>query len=1027
MTPQNFSKFYQQLNPQQKKAVDTIDGPVLVLAGPGTGKTQILALRIANILRLTDTDPRSILALTFTESAAKNMRERLMTMIGKAAYYVQINTFHGFCSEVIRVNPEFFPMDSESQAISELERFELIEKLLTTTQLDLLKPLNVPNFYVKSVITAISNLKREGLGDLEFEQILQAEAELLEQEHDKLKKTIIYKRERELKKNQELLVLFRAYQQELKNRKRFDFEDMINLVYQAFKQNEMLLRDYQENLLYFLIDEFQDTNNAQQKVINLLAQYWGDKANIFAVGDPNQAIYRFQGASIENVYNFISTYPHTCLIKLDQGYRCPQNLYDSSHALITHNSLILEKDELSKRDLAFKTSLKSTNQSKTCLQLFKAPNQSVETFFVYQEINKLLEKGVAPNEIAVLYRNHADALELIAVLNKAGLNFNLEGGENILEDEFIGQILTLFTCLYELRHAQEDEKFFKLLNFEFIDLSPLLVLKIARLAGNLQLSIVTTIHKVATYFKTQDQTVIDDKLKNAIIDSGLEITECQILEVFLQQLTKLSCLDSSLTFTEFFEKVLEEMQVFNYILKNPNKAEMILKLNSLYKEIKALVASQKNFKLLDFLAAINLLLEHNIAIYSEDLDLKGKVITLSTVHKAKGQEWDNVFIIRFVDKKWGNKVNRELIKLPLGLIKNTDLSKKERDEDDRRLFYVALTRAKKQIYLSYPELILENEQKKELLPSLFLKELPSEFIHQLEDPTLIKQSEDLTLQFMRPATKAKIKITEKDFYQKLVSNFSLNVTALNKYLKDPQEFIEDVLLRVPKAKSPVLVFGTAVHAALEYFYKQKNQFAEAPPLEKFLAKFQESLKEQVISPDELNKRLKYGEEILTIYYQQYQDLEVNSIFFERYFGAGFSKAMLGDISLKGRIDRIDILNLPNKEVRVIDYKTGKTKSSNFIEGQLKSQELSARERDLPESIRGPYKRQLLFYKLLCQLDKSFPFKVTTGAFEFVEPDKKSHKFTTRSFSLDDEAVNDLTVLIRQVMSEIRNLEFLANL
>jgi len=293
----SFKQVYRQLNTEQKRAVDVIDGPVMVMAGPGTGKTQVLSARIAHILQKTDTDPSSILALTFTQSATKNMRQRLLAMIGRTAYYVQINTFHGFCEEVISSYPDVFTIDSQAQPVSDLDKYLILKDIILSLPLDKLKPINRPLFYLKEISHKLSELKREGVSQHNLTELLNQWQRELAANPDSLSPVKLEKQLAQYAKNRELVQIYERYQQALAKQNRYDFDDMISLVVEAFSHNQLLLRDYQEKLLYFLVDEFQDTNSAQNKVVDQLASYWGEKANLFVVGDPHQSIFRFQGAS----------------------------------------------------------------------------------------------------------------------------------------------------------------------------------------------------------------------------------------------------------------------------------------------------------------------------------------------------------------------------------------------------------------------------------------------------------------------------------------------------------------------------------------------------------------------------------------------------------------------------------------------------------------------------------------------------------------------------------------------------------
>ena len=315
---QQFNDIYAQLNPQQKIAVDSIEGPVMVIAGPGTGKTQILSARIGKILLETDAAPENILCLTYTDAGALAMRKRLQKMIGSDAYRVQIHTYHSFCNDVIQDNLSLFEKNN-LDPISELERTQLFKKLIDAF------PKNHPlkryrgdvYFEINNLQKLFSNMKREGWaidyliksidnyindlpnrdeyiakkavgafkkGDVRTDKII-AEAEIM----DKLKAAILE---------------FENFQTLMKRANRYDFDDMINWVINAFEQNENLLRRYQEQYQYILVDEYQDTSGTQNKLVELLISFW-DVPNVFVVGDDDQSIFRFQGANVENMEHFI--------------------------------------------------------------------------------------------------------------------------------------------------------------------------------------------------------------------------------------------------------------------------------------------------------------------------------------------------------------------------------------------------------------------------------------------------------------------------------------------------------------------------------------------------------------------------------------------------------------------------------------------------------------------------------------------------------------------------------------------------
>lgn len=1018
----NFEVVYARLNPEQKKAVDTTEGPVMVVAGPGTGKTQVLAARIANILRQTDTKPHNVLALTFTESAAKNMRERVVRMIGKTGYYVQISTFHSFCSDIIRSNPEFFPIDRGSEPLSDLERYDLFQSIILDLDLRAIKPMTMKLYYIRDIMGGVSNLKREGVSPEEFAKIVAQEAAAFEREKTELTKAVAKRRESNLKKQQELILVYEEYEKRLRAKLRYDFDDMIILVVRAFQEHELLLREYQEKLHYFLVDEYQDTNNAQNLVVDLLAGYWGEQANIFVVGDPHQAIYRFQGASVENMLGFIDKYRQALVVTLATGYRCFGAVYDAAYTSITHNELTsaeafkIEQHQQTMEKALNKKLLSPKGQGEK-IRVFDAPSQTVELIYVAEQIQKLIADNVPPEEIAVLFRHNQDVIELQEILEKWSIPYEIDGGANILEAEEIRQLLELFTVIDSVGQNEDSAKLFEVMCYQWLGLDRLLVMKVARAAGAGKLSIIDTVLAGYDHFQSQLEA------------NGTSREEFARLELFVEKLMLWASQDAQLVFPQWFELVITESGYLDWILQHEAKIELLTNLNSLYREVKSLAGSKRRLRLRDFLETVEIMYEHKISLQAEDLNVTTGAVRLSTVHKAKGQEWEHVFIIHCLDGKWGNNHQRELLPLPEGLIKNTDLSKKELNEDERRLFYVAITRSKGTVQLSYPQTIVAGNSSKEVISSMFITEIEPEVerVSETETKQFLAASQESLARLLLPADTSTRSISEEEFFHKIVSTMPLSVTALNTYLRNLPEFVNNVLLKVPRAKPVPMAFGTAVHKALEEYFKHFQQHHAVMELADLQAIFAESLSRELINPEDFTRRLEYGQKILAAYHGQNNFENIRPLFIERFFGTGFSKTMLGDIRLTGRVDRVDWVDEASKTVRVIDYKTGSPKTVGFIEGKIKSAGLSEREELLPESIRGPYKRQLLFYKLLTDLDPTFIPTVTEGAFDFVEPDQNSGKLIQRQFTLSQSDVNDLKELIRTVMGEIRSLKFLENL
>lgn len=1020
-----FHQQLDQLNTAQRQAVEAIEGPVMVLAGPGTGKTQVLALRVAQILLETDTAPENILALTFTESAAKNMRARLARLIGSDAYYVQIETFHSFCSGVITTHPEYFALPRDSQPLSDFERFKLLESLITSHELSALKPRREPLYYLKDILKALSDLKREGVSVQAFRAILEAErAQFLETKAE-LTRSALIKQEKALAKQEELAELYSAYQEKLYALAKFDYDDMVSLVLTAFESHEELLLEYQENILYFLVDEYQDTNTAQNALVDILASYNPATANVFVVGDPNQAIYRFQGASLENVLGFIRRYPQAQVITLTTGYRCSQAIYDAAAAIIaageSQDVLPQQSDKAGfLGQVSQAAQLQSVSGVSEPLEVYQAPNQVAESIFVLEQITQLHAKGVGFDQMAVLFRTNAESAALIDACKKWGVPHQFDGATSVLDAEPIVQLVTLFRVIDQLKTGQESPELYRLFQLEWFGVSPLLAMQLSRAAHSAKLSMVDVLSRGYETFSKHH--------------AGAPVSEAVFATAVtaLNKLIEWGTLDSRVVFSDWSQTVQKESGFLEWVLRQENRIEILGWIAALDREVTALLRANQDMRLAEFLLALETMEEHQLPLTVDQGYSKQHAVTLSTVHKAKGREWAVVFVTGLVDGAWGNTHKRVLLPLPDGILKNTPTnakeSKKQQNEDDRRLFFVALSRAKQQVFLSYPAATVRDGRTREHLPSLFLTEIQPH----LEPATLATALDTQEAQakhlerLVTPPPKQQVALGEKEYLQFLAQHMTLSVSALNAYLRNPEEFLTHYLLKVPTPSTPAFAFGTAVHAALEQLYAGVTPDGHFPALSVLEEKFETTLKKELLLKQDIKRELEHGRLVLAEFYKSQNPGDLaNVLATEKFFGFGRSVAHLGDIALTGRIDRIDWIDKTNKTVRLIDYKTGNTRSVGEIEATTKTalQQLSAREQALPEAIRGPYKRQLLFYKLLTELDRSFEPTATEGVFEFVEPDKRSGVRVARAFVLEDEAVSLLKELIITVMAEIRTGEF----
>lgn len=996
MNKRTFLSEYKKLNPQQRQAVEEIEGPVMVIAGPGTGKTQILAMRIANILRLTQTNPQNILCLTFTNSGVQAMKKRLLDIIGPSAYQVHVHTFHQFCNEIIAEFPEKFLSARELNQLTDLEQIQLIQKILSENNFSHIKPFKSPFHYQKAILEAINTLKQENISPKQFSKHIARELKNFQAFKDlchekgpsKGKMKGKYRELREqIHKNQELATVYYQYQKHLQKEGQYDFADMILFVVSGFKTDAELLSHFQEKFQYILADEYQDTNSAQNEVIEILGNFY-ENPNIFVVGDDEQSIYRFQGASLENILFFKNIYPAAKIVILEHNYRSGQKILDASRAVISKN-----KNQIY-RHLKVSKNLKSRLKDiKSEIHLGEFSTGSVENFFVAKEIQKLVKEGIAPSEIAVLYREHRDSEELIDFLSKLDVPYKLEIGDNVIADPEIIKILKYFRCL--ALEKDSNELLVEIMHYPYFNLAPLDIYKII---------VAARIEKKAVF----------DILAN-LKKYNLELEKPETLREFYQTFMDCRKITFTQTFAAAFEYITHKSGYLQYLLTLESNVRHFNRLQSLFEYIKLLNLKQKNLNLLRFLEHLQLLDENRIPIRERELVADWEGVNLMTAHKAKGLEFSYVFIIRTTDHHWGNIAQKELIKLPTTLLKiqkltsdNDNLSAEAlaKEEEERRLFYVAMTRAKTRVYLTFADSYGDQEFQTLALPSKFIGEIPAKFVN-IIDTGPFEKNFDERLKLTFSLKKWEYAQAMRDFLQKLVADFSLNPTALNSYLDCPQQFLYDNILRVPKAKTFTQSYGTAVHRGLEMFFRDFAKTLKLPSKKKLLKWFEDGLQDEILDEKEQERARQNGTQILSAYYDFYKNIwrkQGRPLSCEMNFSS--HNVHFENIPITGKIDKIEVLSKTAGMVRLVDYKTTTPKSLNFLLGKTKEKNTD-------------YLYQAYFYKLLCESDPLFSWKVGEIVFDFIS----DRGFRQVAIPIERRDFDNFKELVRKVYTKIIALEF----
>ncbi|MBI2057735.1 MAG: UvrD-helicase domain-containing protein, partial [Candidatus Yanofskybacteria bacterium] len=620
ITSQKFEELYGQLNPEQKRAVDHIEGPVMVVAGPGTGKTQVLTLRIANILLKTQINPGNILALTFSESGASTMRRRLAEIIGPTAYQVNISTFHSFCNSLIQTYPEDFTEIIGRQPTNEIKQIELIQKIIDATRLEFLKPFGEPYFYLTEIRRSVSSLKKEGVGPEDFQKITEREKEFFGKIDDLYYDSGRYKGkmkgkyadvERRLNKNNELGLVYGKYQEELAKAKLYDYDDMILQAAKVLVANQDLLLRLQEKFQYFLVDEHQDTNNAQNKVLELLSNFHS-QPNLFVVGDEKQAIFRFQGASLENFLYFKNLYPEAKLITLNKNYRSTQPILDLAQSLIVNNSVRLSdeapeiKDEL----------ISQVAHLKQLIETYEFKRPETEALFVAEKIKDLIGQGVGAKEIAVIYRDNQDVFALADVLSKYGLFFRVESSNNALADQDIRKLLDIFDFINNpSTDGSGEEKLFSIIHADWLGIPSLDLYKVVSPGVRRKISLL--------------EMLADEKrLKE------LKVSSYEKLKNISANLLDWRKKSQNVGLMELFETVVRDSGFLAHVMSKPDSALKLNRLNAVFGELKKMLKNHPEAKLGDFVSYLKTLEKYKIVVKEGGLGYTPNAVRLMTAHGA---------------------------------------------------------------------------------------------------------------------------------------------------------------------------------------------------------------------------------------------------------------------------------------------------------------------------------------------------------------------------------------------------------
>lgn len=1076
-----FEKSYKLLNPNQKKAVDQIDGPVMVLAGPGTGKTQLLSARVANILKLTDVNPSNILCLTYTEAGVSAMRERLAKVLGPDGYQVSVHTFHSFSLEVMRRFPDYFLETNGFTAIEDLSKFQILENI--HAKLPQSFKLRHKSFGMENRINVladkISELKKNGLTpeqanqlaenntkDLEsIQEILElfplnlniAKAKKLqlvddlaiflskqnlEPSEDTIKplKNIILEelaqtilqvnqtgdpklitgfKDAFLEKNgaagwrfqdsalnqnlKELAHIYELYQKELNKLEKLEFDDMILNLISTITNNQDLKLNLQEKWQYILVDEFQDTSFSQLEIIKLLGDNPSnlDQPNIMVVGDDDQAIYAFQGASVSNFQSFTNHFPETKIISLEDNYRSSQNILKLS--LETAKQIQERPAGTGLKELQ----KKSEHSQNLKAEIVKLTDLNKELSWVTNDIKKQIESGTKAEDIAILAPKHRMLQDLASELAACDVPVYYETSSNILEDEIILELQDLAKLIINISKGDLTGTNHLLAN--------VLLSKYWQLPAG-------SIWKLASFAKNTETKKhwLEHLADGALGEPGLTIYT-QLIS--WSDLVKTLSLEQSL---DLIIGVSEPKTTDSIVPKSPFKnfyfssnrlneepalyANFLASISTLRDHLRAYFTDLSNPKLEDFLNYLELCQQHGgIRIARRGLHIKPTGVNLITAYGSKGLEFDQVYLIHCQDDVWGSSARSKgnNPKLPANFT-----SHKDTEDDKTRLFYVAQSRAKSRLVHSLHKFNEKGKPKVELSYLAGLEEHSSVNYKDLSDDQFSAEeaAENYEQKLFKEDLNSPNNTVLAEVLQPELKKYRLSATHLDTWL-DPEyggkeEFITRHLLRFPQAMSQSAVHGSAMHKALEKAQLRSNTLSEEnwnEDLISFLSKtYQQEVNKSSLDPESKESLIEQAKYTFNKF-----ESDISNLFKNETLSEVDIKTNLEEIKLSGKLDAI-IIDRETGTAIVRDYKTGRPKTK----------------------MEDRYKNQLYFYKLLLEHSGTLALegrrqgegkeiKLSGAELVYLHPSEES--VVTLKLNYSETEYQQFKELIKQTWQEIMNL------
>ena len=913
-----------KLNKQQKEAVMHDKGPLLIVAGAGTGKTTVITKRIAHLIDQKKAKPEEILAVTFTDKAAGEMEERVDKLLPYGYIDLWISTFHSFCERVLKNHALDIGLSTDFKIMDQTTAWILIKQNLDKFNLNYYRPLGNQTKFIQALINHFSHCKDQGIypeNYLEYAESLKTNLTDL-------------KEDSETERLKEVASAYHVYQRLLLENNSFDFGDLINYCLKLFQKRPRILEKFRKKFKYILVDEFQDTNWAQYELIKLLAV---PDNNLTVCADDDQAIYRWRGASFNNIMQFKKDFPNTKEIFLIENYRSVQNILDLSYKFIKANdpNRLEFVSKINKK-------LKATKKGKGIISHVHFKDLHGEAQGVINKIAEIMNgKEASFSDFAILVRANSHAAPFTRALERANFPYQFLASKGLYSKPIILDIISYFKLLDDYH---ESSALYRILNLSFLNIPIEDIAKINQYARRKTKSLYEALNELPLIFGVSDTASQGINLVLNIIKKHTEQAKTKNVSEILISFLKDSGYLKQLTSTENVQK-LNLITQFHQKIKNFEEASIDASLKSFMETLNMELESGEEGKL------------------SFDLSQGPDMVRVMTIHAAKGLEFRYVFLVNLVDRRFPTTERKEPIEIPKELIKEIIPKGDIHLEEERRLCYVAMTRAKEKLFLTSADNYGGVRKKK---PSRFLMEM-----------NFVKKDEELDVKDVKSSA---VRNEKKKTVEHLVLPSYLSYSQLKAFETCPLQYKYSHVLRVPMRGRAVFSFGKTIHNTLHQFVKlttkgkmasQKNIFsddkAEGKKIVLNLPDLIELYKKNWIddwydSKIQKQEYYKLGQKVIKDFYDKFiqEQPKIAEINGELALETSF-RLKVANNTIFGLIDRID----QTKEgIELIDYKTGKYK----------------------EKLSTDNKKQLLIYQIAAE--EALGLKPTKLSYYYLEEGKK---------------------------------------